>query len=145
LTAEAMVVSISGWKKMGLTNIQADLNAKIDLGTVLPGATLAIKKVLATKRERTVEATLEGPKEINQLDLKIVLSGPRRGQSRTADLRYRRGRMPAEKLTRGIIVHGYEPQMSDEARSGPVTLLVRFPLDVKRERVQFKLNPFDLL
>jgi hypothetical protein len=144
LTAEATVLSIGGWKEIGLTNVHADLAATIDLGKILPGATLVIKKVDSGKRERTVQANLAGPREINQLNFKIILSGPRSAQSRTSELRTRRGRNPG-KTTRNIIVHGSEPQMGEEARSGPVTLLVRFPQDIKRERVQFKLDSFGLL
>jgi len=35
--------------------------------------------------------------------------------------------------------------MGGEADNGPLTLLIRYPLDLKRERVQFKLTGLDLL
>ena len=57
----------------------------------------------------------------------------------------RRSTTSGNKTTRNITVQSYEFEMGSEAKSTPLTLLVRYPQDVKRERVHFKLNALDLL
>ena len=141
LEAEAVALTIGGWKEMVLTNVQADAKKEIDLGEVLPGAKLVIKKVAGRKPQKTVEASLEGPKEISQIEVKLKLSG-RRGQS---NMNERRSATSGSKTTRNITIQAYEFEMDGEADSGPPSLLVRYPQDVKRERVQFKLTALDLL
>ena len=142
LQAEAVALTIGGWKEMMITNAQADPQKEIDLGEVMPGAKLTIKKIAGKKSQKTVQVTLEGPKEISQLDVKIKLSSRRGGQSMMNE---RRSKTTGDKTTRNLTVQAYEFEMGGEAEGGPLTLLVRYPQDVKRERVQFKLNALDLL
>jgi hypothetical protein len=127
---------------MVITNVQADTKKEIDLGEVLPGAKLTIKKIAGRKPQKTVEAALEGPKEVAQIDVKIKLSSHRGGQSNMND---RRSKTAGNKTTRNITIQAYEFETGGEAENGPLTLLVRYPQDVKRERVQFKLTALDLL
>jgi hypothetical protein len=142
LEAEAVALTIGGWKEMVLTNVQADAKKEIDLSEVLPGAKLIVKKVGGRKPQKTVEASLEGPKEVNQIEVKIKLSSRRGGQS---NMNERRSTTSGSKTARNITVQAYEFEMGGEADSGPPSLLVRYPQDVKRERVQFKLTALDLL
>ncbi len=142
LQCEAVALTIGGWKEMVLTNIQADAKKQIDLSEILPGAKLTIKKITGRKPQKTVEATLEGPKEISQLELRIKQSSRRGGQS---NMNERRTKTTGNKSTRNITVQAYEFEMDGEAESGPPTLLVRYPQDIKRERVQFELTALDLL
>jgi hypothetical protein len=141
LQGEAVALTVGGWKEMVVTNVQADAKKEIDLGEVLPGAKLTIKKIAGRKPQKTVEAALEGPKEVTQIDVKVKLSSHRGGQSNMND---RRNKTSGDKTTRNITIEAYEFEMGGEAESGPLTLLVRYPQDVRRERVQFKLTALDL-
>jgi hypothetical protein len=126
---------------MVLTNVQADAKKEIDLGEVLAGAKLTIKKISGHKPQKTVEATLEGPKEVSQIEVKIKQSR-RGGQS---NMNERRSKTTGNKTTRNVTIQAYEFEMNGQEESGPPTLIVRYPQDVKRERVHFKLTGLDLL
>jgi hypothetical protein len=141
LQGQAVALSIGGWNEMVLTNVQADAKKEIDLGEILPRAKLIIKKIAGKKPQTIIEATLEGPKEVSQIEVKIkLLSNSRGGQS---NMNARSTRSSGDKTTRNITVQAYESDMAGE--STPPTLLVRYPKDVKRERVEFKLTALDLL
>jgi len=142
LEGEAVALTIGGWKEMVLTNVQADTNKEIDISEVLPEAKLIIKKIAGRKPEKIVEASIEGPKEVGQIEVKIKLDTRRGGQS---NMNERRSTTAGNKTTRNITVQAYEFEMGGQADSGPPTLLIRYPQDVKRERVQFKLTALDLL
>jgi hypothetical protein len=142
LQAEAVVLTIGGWKEMVLTNVQADAKKEIDLSQVLQGAKLVIKKVAGKKPQKIVEASIEGPKEVSQIEVKIKLSSRRAGQSNTSN---RRTATSGDKTTRSVTIQSYEFESGEETKSAPLSLLVRYPQDVKRERVQFKLTALDLL
>ncbi len=141
LQAEAVALTIGSWKEMVLTNVQADTNRLIDLGEVLPGATLKVKKIGSGANKR-VEATLEGPPGVNQLDLRIKFN-TRQSQSHMME---QQSKTAGGKVTRQVMVQGFESDMiGQEPKKNPITLLVRYPQDVKRERVRFKLSALDLL
>lgn len=142
LQAEAVALTFGSWKEMTLTNVQVDAQKSIDLGEVLPGAKLIIKKISGKKPQKTIEATLEGPKEVSQIEVKVKLSSRRGGQS---SMNERQSKTSGNKTTRHITIHAYEFEMGGPAESGPLTLLVRYPQDVRRERVRFKLTALDLL
>jgi hypothetical protein len=143
LQAEAVALTIGSWKEMTLTNVQADAKKEIDLNEILPGAKLIIKKVGGRKPQRMIEATLEGPSAVSQVELKVKTTTRRGGNSSMSE---RRSSTSGNKTTRAITVHSYEFQMGPgENKPGPLVLIVRYPQDVKRERVQFKLTALDLL
>jgi hypothetical protein len=142
LEGELVALTIGGWKEMVLTNVQADTNKEIDLSEVLPGAKLIVKKIGGRKPQKIVEASIEGPKEVSQIEVKIKLGTRRAGQS---NMNERRSTTSGNKTTRNITVRAYQFEMGGPADSGPPTLLIRYPQDVKRERVQFKLTALDLL
>lgn len=145
LEAEAVALTIGGWKEMTITNAHADTNMVIDLGEVLPDAKMVIKKVTGKKPQTTLEARLEGPAAVNQLELKVKLSSKRGGSSNMSE---RQTSTSGGKTTRNVTLQSYEFNMGEMGGGGsptPLTLLVRFPQDVKRERVQFKLSALDLL
>jgi len=141
--AEAVAITIGGWKEMALTNVQADAKKEIDLGEVLPGAKLTVNKIGGRKPQRTVDATLTGPKAVSQLEVKVKMSSRRGGQSSANDRRP--SKTTGNQTTRHLTIQSYEFEMGEAANTGPLTLLVRYPQDVKRERVPFKLTALDLL
>jgi hypothetical protein len=142
IEAEAVALTIGGWKEMGLTNVQADVNKEIDLTAILPGAKLTIKKVVGKMPRKSVEASLEGPPAISHLELKIKSNSPQRGNSSMSE---RRTKTSGGKTTRNVTVQSYEFAAGEAAKTEPLTLIIRYPQDVKRERVQFKLTALDLL
>lgn len=143
LEAEGVVMSVGGWKETTVTNVQADAQKEIDLGAVLPGAKLVITKVSGKKPQTIIQARLEGPAEVEQLDVKVK-TAEERGASHMSS---QRSRKSAGKTVRNLTIQAYE--YSFERNSGssnePLTLIVRSPQDAKRERVRFKLTALDLL
>jgi hypothetical protein len=57
----------------------------------------------------------------------------------------RRTATSGNQTTRNVVIQAYEFEAGEGANTGPLTLLVRYPQDMKRERVQFKLTGLDLL
>jgi len=142
LEGEAVALTIGSWKEMTIPNALADPKKEIDLGEILPGAKMTIKKIGGRKPQKSVQATLEGPKEVNQLEVKIKLGGRHGGQSNMTE---QRSATSGSKTTRNITVQAFEFDLDGQGDSGPVNLIVRYPQDMKRERVQFKLTALDLL
>jgi hypothetical protein len=141
LQAEAVALTLGSWKEMTLTNLQADAKVEIDLAEVLPGAKLTIKKIGGQGRQKTVELTLSGSKEVSQIDFKLKIGNRRGPESNTND---RRTTTTLNKTTREVTVQRYDFERGADAGAAP-TLVVRYPQDLKRERVQFKLTALDLL
>ena len=136
--AEVVVVTTGGYKDLTLTNVQADAQKSLDLGELIPGARLTVLKVTSRKPQSSVQVRLEGPPEVNNLELKIKRTS-RVGSSYTQQQQS----VTKDNLTRRTLtVQSYD---HDAGSGGPVVLEVRFPLDFKRERVKFKLGPLDLL
>ena len=143
--AEAVVLTIGGWKEMLLTNVQADAKKDIDLGEVLPGAKLIVNRIRGGRRQTIVEARLEGPAAVTQLEVKIKSSSRRAGAS---DIANQRTTTSGKLTTRNLTLHTYgfeRGQGGERGKASPPTLLVRYPQDMKRERLQFRLNNLHLL
>ena len=143
LQAEAVALTLGGWKELALTNIQADAKKEIDLGEVLPEAKMIITKVSTKNQQTIIEARLEGPATIHQLESRLKLGGSRQNSSHMHD------RQPAKnsggKTIRQVTIQGflYEPKPASGG-DRQMTLVMRYPQDVKRERVRFKLTALDL-
>jgi hypothetical protein len=142
LDCEAVALTIGGWKEMLLTNVQADAQKEIDLSEVLPGAKLIIKRISGKKPHTVIEARLEGPAAVSQLEVKVKLSSRRGGSSNVSN---QKSSTSGGKTTRNFTLQSYEFEPGEMGKSSPPTLLVRYPQDVKRERVHFKLSTLDLL
>lgn len=141
LQAEAIVLSSGGWKVMTLTNVQANAQKEIDVSEVVPGATLRVTQVTTRGMSTSIQAQLEGPLAVRLLDLKLDLRGPQ-GGSRLSTLRTTTS---GGKTTRTVRILGYQFDAARSESRRPVTLLVRLPQDLKRERVRFTLRALDLL
>lgn len=142
LDCEAVALTIGGWKEMLLTNVQADAQKEIDLSEVVPGAKLIIKKISGKKPQTRIEARLEGPAAVSQLEVKVKLSSRRGGSSNVSN---QKSTTSGGKTTRNFTLQSYEFEPGEMGKSSPPTMLVRYPQDVKRERVHFKLSTLDLL
>ncbi len=124
--------------------MQADAKKEIDLGELVPGAKLVIKKTSKQAQQKSVDATLEGPPIIAQLELKIKLHNTRAGGA-SSHMYDRHNAASGNKRTRSVTVQGFEFDPNGGTQSGPIDLIVRSPQDLKRERVQVKLTAIDLL
>ena len=139
IDGEAIALTLGDWKSVILTNLQADPKKEIDLGELVPGAKLVIRK-LETKNRQTVEAKVEGPIEIRLLDFRLV-AGERK--IRGSSFSDRPGTETEDKTSRQLTISAYDYNFPASER--PFGLEIRFPRDTKRERVRFKLTALDLL
>jgi hypothetical protein len=82
---------------------------------------------------------------VNQLEVKIKLNSRQGGSSNVSNQRTTTsGKQTMRNLT--LQAFDFEPGEGGEMGKGtPPTLVVRYPQDVKRERLQFKLTGLDLL
>jgi hypothetical protein len=139
IEGEAIALTLGDWRSVTLTNLQADPRKEIDLGELVPGAKIVIRKV-ETKNRQSVEARVEGPIEIRLLDFRLV-AGERK--VRGSNYSERPGTETEGKPTRQLTINAYDYNFSASGR--PFGLEIRFPKDSKRERVRFKLTALDLL
>jgi hypothetical protein len=141
LEAEAVVLSIGGWKEMVLTNVVANEQKEMDLGELLPGAKLIITKVSGKTPQTTVQARLEGPPGVDQIEVKVKMTENRGSSSMTQ----RRRTNSSGHINRLITVQAYSFGAEPGTAPSSLTLVVRLPQAMKRERVRFKLTALDLL
>jgi len=152
LDGEVIATTFGAWKEHPVKELKADPAKEIDLSDILPGAKLTIRKVTDkqdsrsgggdyTSRRGSIQLHVTGPKEVAQLSFKIEIAGcdnvnsyDSGGRSRTKD----------KVTTRNANV-----SYSAHGRVGPWTqaapaLKVRYPDEMRRERVKFKLEGLDL-
>jgi hypothetical protein len=139
---QAVVQSVGTWKEMTIPLEEGKTN-EVDISEVLPGAKLTIKKANFKSMQIMVDGTVKGPAEIQQLDFQIKPEGnPDAFQMQPDYNQWNRGR---DKTTRKLMLRGYMMQQRPGAAgSKTMTLLVRYPTDTKRQRIQFKLTGLDL-
>jgi hypothetical protein len=142
VTAEAIAITAGGWKQITLTNVQAASTNEIDLGEILPGAKMAIKQVTDKSRQLRVQTQFSGPEEIRRLDVQLSIPGNDRAHSYSNE---RRASKRSGVLTRTVDAQLYSYDSNDEAPVGAATLVVRYPQELRRERVRFTLKGLDLL
>jgi hypothetical protein len=142
LEAEAIAFTIEGWKVMTLTNVQANPTNLIELAEVLPGAKLIIKKITVKPPQTTIDAVLEGPPTLAHIEIKL----PTSPDSGSSDMSERKTGTAGGKMTRTVTISGYEFERNRvSSKAKPLSLIVRYPQQMKRERVKFKLTALDLL
>jgi hypothetical protein len=142
LEAEAVAFTVGGWKELVLTNVQADAQKEIDLNDLVPGAKLVVKKISGKAPQKKLDVTLKGPKTIGQIDFKLRLGNSRKSESNTNERRAMTS--TGTQSTRSVWIQAYDFE-SPNAANSPLTLIVRYPQDPKRERVRFELSGLDLM
>jgi len=141
LDAEAIALTAGNWKEMTVPNVSANSTNDVDLANVLPGAKLAITKVTSKNRQTKVQAQFKGPPAIRQLEVQAMTSGQRNANSWMNERGFK---AKNAESTRNFTLQAYGMSEDGEAVSGPLSLVVRFPEDQKRERVKFRLKGLDL-
>lgn len=142
LAAEAIVVTAGAWKEMTLTNIQQNATNELDLAGVLPGAKLIITKFTSKNRQLNLQAQIKGPPTVRRLDVQAKIPGT---DNFNSNLSERNFRTKGNESTRTISIQGYGYSDEGSPLEGAFVLVVRYPEDLRRERVNFKLKGLDLL
>jgi hypothetical protein len=140
ISAQAIVSSIGRWKEMSIAEVRTNSQTPTDLAAVLPGAKLTISKIGVKNNQLTITLKVDGPPSIRQLDFKVQLAGEENFTSYASD---RNMSGAAKGGTRTVQVQGYAGNLRTMPADG-VTLVVRYPEELKRERVNFKLKALDL-
>ena len=147
LEGEAIVTTFGKWKEHRIDKIQADKEKEIDVSDVLPGATVAIRSVKARVDEDgnlsgTVSLKATGPEELQHVEFRVEAPGVEslRSNEMRSSSTSRAGKR-TRTITIQVYAYGEELEPNQEV---PLTLVVRQPDDIKRERVKFTLEAVDL-
>jgi hypothetical protein len=142
IAAEAIVVTAGAWKEVTLTNLQENATNEFDLAAVLPGTKLVITKYTWKNRQLNIQAQLKGPHTIKRLVLQAKVPDNERMNTSSTERKFNE---KGNEATRTLSLQGYTYDAGSGAAPGALVLVVRFPEDLKRERVSFKLKGLDLL
>jgi len=141
VSAEAILVTVGQWRELTFTNIQAGYTNEIDLQPLLEGAHLSITKATARQSQMEILATITGPAAVRDIEI----SGPSSEDGMSNLHSYDANVTTKDKLTtRKVSISAYD--FSEHGTGAPksVTLRLRSPVDLKRERFRFKLTGLDL-
>ena len=143
ISAEAVAVTAGSWKEMTLTNITETSTNEVDLGGVLPGAKLVISKFSNKNNMLTMQVQIKGPATVKNLKVQAKVPGAEgRGYSNSSEAGVN---TKGGETTRNLRINASTFNGNGARVSGPFQLLLRYPQDLKRERVTFKLKGLDLL
>jgi hypothetical protein len=143
LDADAVAVTAGSWKEMALTNITETSTNEFDLGTVLPGAKFMVKKVVNKNNMLRIDGQLKGPPTVRRLDVQVKIPGA--AQQMMGNANERKFTAKGAESTRSITINAPLFNADGGTVSGPFTLQVRFPEDLRREKISIKLKGLDLL
>lgn len=140
LTGEAVVVTCGTWKESRLDRIQEDPEKEYDLATVLPGTTMVIKKIEQTDdKQGSLHLQLKGSDHIRYLEFTIETPGVERVSiHKSSDNVTEKD----DQIIRNVSMEYY--YYDEQPTVGELSLIVRFPDDLKRELVLFTLEAIDL-
>ncbi len=142
IEGEIIVTSFTEWKTHEITNPQADPEKEIDLGEVIPGAKLIIRKVKKAKGEREGRISLKliGPPEVKYAEYDVRIEGVR--NVHTNESRDSTDEKDGHTVRTSTITFGtYGDKLDEESTT---TFVLRFPHGLKRERVKFLMEAVDL-
>ena|GEM_PF-3151742 len=143
LDAEAIATTAGNWKELTVPKVTAATTNEIDLSTVLAGAKMVLRKFNKNKHQTTFEGEIKGPASIQQIEVTA-----RAGDSERRSMAHatERGFTTKDNVsTRKFQLQSYSySEDGEDAEAGPLSVVVRFPEDQKRERVKFTLKGLDL-
>lgn len=142
---EGVVTTFSGWEKQEISNLAVKQGQPIDLSSLLPGTRLIIQEMkVQSVREGnligTVELELSGPPEIARLS---YLIGQEKGTHLYTEEIERKSNTVDGVMTQKTTLQ-YQRESSSENDRDNILLIVRFPRDMKREKVVLELHDLDL-
>jgi hypothetical protein len=143
VSAEAVAMTAGSWKETTLTNITETSTNEFDIGAVLPGAKLVLSKISAKNNMLSMQGQIKGPATVKNLKIEVKIPG----QERRNYFNFSGGNVSTKdgETTRGFRVNGSVFNPNGEKSPAAYQLLIRYPEDLKRERVNFKLKGLDLL
>jgi hypothetical protein len=143
ISAEAVAVTAGSWKEITLSNITDQATNEMDIGGVLPGAKLVITKFSNKNNTLNLTVRIKGPATVRNLKVSAKIPGAEdRGFSSVSDLNVKTA---AGETTRDIRINASSNEENGRKTPASFQLLIRYPQDLKRERVNFKLKGLDLL
>ena len=113
-----------------------------NFATVLPGAKLVITKNASKNGQINLQARLKGPSTVRRLDVRAKIPGNDQFNSNASERNFS---TKAGESTRNLNIEGYGFGDQDAASQGAAVLIIRYPEDLRRERVKFDLKGLDLL
>ena len=142
LDAEAIAATAGNWKELMVPNVSALTTNEIDLSSILADAKMVLRKITRKKSQTTIEGEIKGPQTIRQIEVKTRIGdSDEHSMSHISD----RGFSTKDKVTtRKFHLQSYSYSEDGEEAAGPLSLVVRYPEDQKRERVKFTLKGLDL-
>jgi len=141
ISAEAVAVTAGDWKELTLTNLAENATNALDLSAVLPDAKIFVTKFAMKRGQMNMQLRLEGPPTVNRLEVRAKVPGDNQFSSYSSE---RQTGKKSGVTTRTIVLQGYG--IADEAPTPEaVRLTVRYPGDMRRERMRFELKGLDLL
>jgi len=146
LDAEAIATTAGNWKELTVPKVSAATTNEIDLSSVLPGAKMVLRKFSRMKSQTTMEAEIKGPPSIRQIELTTRVGDSNDPNERSMAHASELGFTTKDNVsTRKFHLQSYSYSEDGEPdAAGPLTVVVRFPEDQKRERVKFTLKGLDL-
>ena len=142
ISAEAVAVTAGSWKEMTLMNIQESATNEIDLAGVLPGAKLVITKFTSKNNQLNLQARIKGPRTVRRLDIRAKIRGSDHFNSSFSERNFS---TKGGESTRTVMLQGYSYSDEHSPVAGSIIVIVRYPEDLRRERVHFELKGLDLL
>ncbi len=141
ISAEAVAVTAGDWKELALTNLAENATNTLDLSAVLTDAKMFVTKFTMKRGQMNMQLRLEGLPTVNRLEVRAKVPGNNQFNSYSSE---RQSGKKNGVTTRTIVLQGYG--FPDEAPAPEaVGLTVRYPQDLRRERVKFELKGLDLL
>ena len=142
LDAEAIATTAGNWKEQKVSNVSATTTNEIDLSSVLPGAKMVLRKIIRRKNQATIEGEIKGPPSIRQLEVTArVGDSDERSAAHASDRSFT---TKDNVSTRKFQLQSYSYSEEGQEAGGPLSVVVRYPEDQKRERVKFTLKGLDL-
>jgi hypothetical protein len=139
--AEAVVMSVGKWKETTFTDLKADAAKKLDLSSILPDAKLTVTKLTRRQQQGTIMLEVEGPSSVKRLDFQIKTPGE---QHSASNIQQQGSTTAQDRTIRKFTLNYYSFNPSGGTSDKPFVLVVRFPEEIKRERVKFALKGLDL-
>jgi hypothetical protein len=147
---EAEVVTVGSWKEMEVANVPARAGETVDLSGILAGAKLTLVQrtnknesaSAARMRRTTLTVKLEGPHEIKSLKLECKSPGDDETRFSAYDSRSQYGKGAS---SRQVTFTAYSMSGGDRPDLNSVKLIVKYPDNLRREKITFKLSGIDLL
>jgi hypothetical protein len=142
LSAEVVLATVTDWRELPITNLQQGATHTIDLGALLPGTTLTFTRVLAQPSQFSVSATLTGSAAVRNIEI----AGPPAQQDASRFHAFD-GQITtkAGRTVRKINITVYGRGDANAAVAQAAGFRLRYPADLREERLQFTLKELDLL